>query len=73
MKTTLRRLTILLLLSTLALPVWAERVKDIATMAGVRSNPLVGYGIVVGLDGTGDSSLAMTNQSMATLLGHLEQ
>jgi flagellar P-ring protein FlgI len=71
MKTTLRRLTILLLLSTLALPVWAERVKDIATMAGVRSNPLVGYGIVVGLDGTGDSSLAMTNQSMATLLGQL--
>ncbi len=55
----------------LAQPVLAERVKDIASLAGVRSNPLIGYGIVVGLDGTGDSSLAMTNQSMATLLGQL--
>ena len=61
----------LLLLVSLAQPVLAERVKDIATFAGVRSNPLIGYGIVVGLDGTGDSSLSMTNQSMATLLGQL--
>lgn len=60
-----------LLLVSLVQPVLAERVKDIATFAGVRSNPLIGYGIVVGLDGTGDSSLAMTNQSMATLLGQL--
>ena len=32
----------------------AERIKDIANVAGVRPNQLVGYGLVVGLDGTGD-------------------
>ncbi len=41
----------------------AERIKDIATVAGVRSNQLVGYGLVVGLDGTGDQ----TNQSPFTI------
>jgi len=34
----------------------AERIKDLASIAGVRSNPLIGYGIVVGLDGSGDKS-----------------
>ena len=34
----------------------AERIKDVAHFAGVRSNQLVGYGIVVGLDGTGDQT-----------------
>ena len=34
--------------------VQAERLKDIANIAGVRNNPLIGYGLVVGLDGTGD-------------------
>lgn len=34
----------------------AERVQDLATVAGVRSNQLVGYGLVVGLDGTGDQT-----------------
>lgn len=61
----------LFLLALLAQPAWSERVKDIATIDGVRSNPLIGYGMVVGLDGTGDSSQSMTNQSMATLLGQL--
>lgn len=59
------------LATALAQPVRAERVKDIASIDGVRSNPLIGYGVVVGLDGTGDSSQALTNQSMATLLGQL--
>lgn len=36
--------------------VHAERLKDIAAVAGVRSNQLVGYGLVVGLDGTGDQT-----------------
>src|SRR5690625_2131588 len=40
----------------------AERIKDIASVAGVRTNALVGYGLVVGLDGTGDQ----TNQSPFT-------
>ncbi|HEY6897114.1 MAG TPA: flagellar basal body P-ring protein FlgI [Rhodocyclaceae bacterium] len=34
----------------------AERIKDIASVAGVRSNQLVGYGLVVGLDGSGDQT-----------------
>ena len=36
------------------LPVAAERIKDLASIQGVRSNQLIGYGLVVGLDGTGD-------------------
>ena len=44
--------------------VHAERVKDIAGVAGVRSNQLVGYGIVVGLSGTGDGNSGLTLQSM---------
>jgi flagellar P-ring protein precursor FlgI len=50
--------------------VQAERIKDIASIAGVRSNQLVGYGLVVGLDGTGDqtSQAPFTVQSMASML-----
>lgn len=40
----------------LALPAQAERIKDLADIEGVRGNALVGYGLVVGLAGTGDSS-----------------
>ena len=43
-------------------PVLSERIKDLASVAGVRSNQLVGYGLVVGLDGTGDQ----TNQTPFT-------
>lgn len=48
----------------------AERLKDIATIAGVRSNPLVGYGLVVGLDGTGDQTTQtpFTTQSFNSML-----
>ena len=35
-------------------PLWAARIKDISAIGGVRGNPLVGYGLVVGLMGTGD-------------------
>jgi len=53
-----------------ALCAQAERIKDIATVAGVRSNQLVGYGLVVGLDGTGDqtSQVPFTVQSMKNML-----
>ena len=44
---------------------WGERVKDLATVAGVRSNQLVGYGLVVGLNGTGDQ----TTQAPFTVQG----
>ncbi|PZU47438.1 MAG: flagellar biosynthesis protein FlgI [Sphingomonas sp.] len=41
-----------------------ERIKDLARFQGVRGNSLVGYGLVVGLPGTGDDNLAFTVQSM---------
>lgn len=50
---------LLFLLSTVA---YAERIKDITSILGVRSNPLIGYGLVVGLDGSGDQ----TNQTPFT-------
>ncbi|HXY97780.1 MAG TPA: flagellar basal body P-ring protein FlgI [Steroidobacteraceae bacterium] len=48
----------------------AERIKDLATVAGVRTNQLVGYGLVVGLDGTGDQTTQapFTIQSIENLL-----
>jgi len=49
----------------------AARLKDIATVKGVRENILIGYGIVVGLKGTGDSSADITGQSLARLFGKL--
>lgn len=52
------------------LPVHAARIKEIAKVQGVRSNPLVGYGLVVGLDGTGDqtNSAPFTAQSISAML-----
>ena len=51
-------------------PASAERIKDLATVAGVRDNQLVGYGLVVGLDGTGDqtSQTPFTVQSIKSML-----
>jgi flagellar P-ring protein precursor FlgI len=68
MKTAL--MTLLVLVAGLA---QAERVKDIATVAGVRSNQLVGYGLVVGLDGSGDqtSQTPFTVQSLKSMLAQL--
>jgi flagellar P-ring protein precursor FlgI len=48
--------------------VWAERIKDITSIKGVRTNQLVGYGLVVGLDGSGDNT-AFTVQSLKSMLG----
>ena len=45
-----------------------DRVKDMVSIGGVRTNQLVGYGIVVGLNGTGDGSVAATRQTMQSLL-----
>lgn len=49
----------------------AARLKDIANIRGVRTNQLVGYGIVVGLAGTGDSKSEFTSASMARMLDRL--
>jgi flagellar P-ring protein precursor FlgI len=51
-------------------PAHAARIKEVAAVQGVRSNPLVGYGLVVGLDGTGDQTTQtpFTTQSIAAML-----
>jgi len=52
---------------------WAERLKDMAVVAGQRPNQLIGYGLVVGLDGTGDGLGAnpVTGQTITTMLNSL--
>jgi len=46
---------------------YAERIKDLANIAGVRDNQLIGYGLVVGLNGTGDKT-AYADQSLLSML-----
>jgi len=55
---------LLVALTLIAAPASAERIKDIGTFAGVRPNQLVGYGVVVGLAGTGDDNLEYTIASL---------
>ncbi|AUX91710.1 flagellar basal body P-ring protein FlgI [Mixta gaviniae] len=51
----------------------AERIRDLTTLQGVRSNSLLGYGLVVGLDGTGDQTMQtpFTTQSLSNMLSQL--
>jgi flagellar P-ring protein precursor FlgI len=65
-----RLLSLLAGLMLLSQAAQAERVKDLASVAGVRGNQLVGYGLVVGLDGTGDqtSQAPFTIQSIKNML-----
>ncbi len=84
MTSPMRRVT-LLLLAALVFPTLAwtqsgngdngagERVRDLAQVAGVRSNQVVGYGLVVGLDGSGDQTnqAPFTSQSLQNMLGQL--
>jgi len=49
-------------------PALADRLKDMTSIAGVRSNQLVGYGVVVGLAGTGDGSSGLTLQSLQSMV-----
>jgi flagellar P-ring protein precursor FlgI len=62
-----------LLASLLAMPAQAERLKDLASIQGVRDNPLIGYGLIVGLDGTGDQTMQtpFTTQGLSNMLGQL--
>lgn len=73
MKNWLMWSVVLLGITVFTQPVLAERVKDLASVSGVRSNPLVGYGLVVGLDGSGDqtSQAPFTVQSLRNLLDQL--
>ena len=56
-----------------SMPVQAERIKDLASIQGIRTNQLVGYGLVVGLDGTGDQTVQtpFTIQSLNNMLMQL--
>ena len=46
----------------------ADRIEDLTSLAGIRSNQLVGYGVVVGLAGSGDGNTGITLQSMQSLV-----
>ncbi|MGZ3691566.1 MAG: flagellar basal body P-ring protein FlgI [Pseudobdellovibrio sp.] len=59
---------LILLLTLLSLTTQAARLKDIASIRGVRENQLIGYGLVIGLKGTGDSASVFTNKSFARLI-----
>ncbi len=67
-----RAFAALLLFLTMVIggPAHAERIKDLATIQGVRSNQLIGYGLVVGLDGTGDQTTQtpFTVQSIISMM-----
>lgn len=64
-------LLLLLIISFISNTVFAERIKDIAMVAGIRNNHLIGYGLVVGLDGSGDTSASFTDDSMRNMLEQL--
>ena len=69
MKTALISLILLLATSGNA---WADRIKDLASVAASRTNQLIGYGLVVGLQGTGDGSdVSFTAQSMKSMLSRM--
>ncbi len=63
---------VILALVLWAAPAGAVRIKDLASFEGVRENQLLGYGLVVGLNGTGDkASTRFTNQGLANMLNRL--
>lgn len=62
-----RILAISLIMALVSAPVMADRLKDLTRVKGVRDNQLVGYGLVVGLDGTGDSGPA-TSQTYRNMM-----
>ncbi|MCE3009807.1 MAG: flagellar basal body P-ring protein FlgI [Proteobacteria bacterium] len=61
----------LLILNVITLEASAARLKDIASIRGVRENQLIGYGIVVGLKGTGDGKNEFTSKSVGRMLDKL--
>jgi flagellar P-ring protein precursor FlgI len=68
-----KQIAVLLVTLLIGISAQAERVKDVSSIAGVRDNQLVGYGLVVGLDGTGDqtSQTPFTVQSLKSMLQQL--
>jgi flagellar P-ring protein precursor FlgI len=73
-RATLQRLVLLAGLAcavVLAPPAQADRIRDLGTFQGIRTNQLTGYGIVVGLPGTGDDTLEYVTQAMRGMSGRL--
>lgn len=72
MRNVLIRTALLLTLALSALA-HADRIRDLTTVGGVRENSLIGYGLVVGLDGTGDQTTQtpFTTQSLSNMLSQL--
>ena len=68
-----RPFSLLLLLVLATQSAGADRIKDLAVISGVRSNQLVGYGLVVGLDGTGDQTTQtpFTVKSLKSMLSNM--
>src|SRR5437868_990870 len=64
----MRKLLIVLTLFLLPRVALCARLKDIADIEGVRGNQLYGYGIVVGLNGTGDGKIDFTNKSISNMM-----
>ena len=75
MTTTLRAVILAVLLTAFAAPNAGatSRIKDLANVEGVRQNQLIGYGLVVGLNGTGDTlnNIPFTKQSLTAMLERL--
>lgn len=69
----MRRLLLLVIaaFALAATPAAAERIRDLGAFQGARDNQLTGYGIVVGLEGTGDDNLAYLTQAMRGVSGRL--
>jgi flagellar P-ring protein FlgI len=67
------RILAVLFIAAFAFSANAERIKDLASIQGVRGNPLIGYGLVVGLDGSGDQTTQtpFTVQSVLNMLTQL--
>ncbi|CAL4326403.1 flagellar basal body P-ring protein FlgI [Buchnera aphidicola] len=64
---------IIFIFINLCIPAYAEKIRDLTSIQGIRDNQLIGYGLIVGLDGTGDQSTQapFTNQSLNNMLSQL--
>ncbi|NLD70722.1 MAG: flagellar basal body P-ring protein FlgI [Limnobacter sp.] len=72
-RTAAKALLAVALAAAFAAPAMADRIKELASIQGVRSNQLIGYGLVVGLDGSGDQTTQapFTVQSLQSMLSQL--
>jgi len=72
-QTVVLKLAFLVLLLCQSFNVQAERIKDLSSVQGMRENQLIGYGLVVGLDGSGDkvNQVSFTEQSLKNMLSQL--